>query len=260
MLETDTAERAFPYLENSSAMKPAMLSRIRTHIDKLHSGDSSVRIQLFAMPHELHMLPLYDKLLYEELVAYHNECATLNRFVHPFTFMMLDPEIGGYPVRRGTRDLGNMQGSAHHETEHYIEMQSQSDGNNARFISELLRWEQSRDGSFEVLSFDSYIHFRGEQLPDVPSIALAPRLPSYVDYLVASFGANGNAGRAARMLRGGVQRRMMAVRQGAGLLGKAMDLEDAQELVFPLWRERNKNKIRMEYYDTLVGYGPPQTL
>ncbi len=260
MPETNPAERAFPYLENSSAMKPAMLSRIRMHIDKLHSGYSSMRIQLFAMPQELHILPLYDKLLYEELVAYHNECSTPDRFVHPFTFMMLDPEISGYPIRRGNRDLGFMQGSAHHETDHYIEMQSQSDGNNARYISELLRWEQSSDGSFEVLSFDSYIHFRGEQFPDVPAIALAPRLPSYVDYLVASFGANGNVGRVERMLRGGIQRRMMAVRQGAGLFGKAMDLEDAQDLVFPQWRQRNKDKIRMDYYDTLAGYGPAQTL
>lgn len=260
MLESDTAGRAFPYLENASAIKAAMLSRIRTHIDKLHSGESSIRIQMFAMPHELHMLPLYDKLLYEELVAYHNECSTAARFVHPFTFVMLDPEIGSYPVRRGAQDLGQMEGSAEHETSHYIELQSQSDGSHAHHISEVLRWEPSLDGSFQVLSLDSFIHFRGEHFVYPASIALAPRFPSYVDYAVASYGSSEKTGRVARYVRAGMQRRMMSLRQGAGIFGKAMDLEDAEEAVFPLWRERNKHKIRMDYYDTLAGYGPPQTL
>lgn len=257
MAETGSPESMTNFLEVQAAQPDAMAERIARNIESLDRG-SLIRIVRFKLPYDVHELPVYEHRLHERLVSYHNERATLDSFVHPFTFMMLDPEISSYVPRLNGKGRLRMESASEHELRHWLELAES--GVEETDLHHALYWDHSPDATMKALTLGVLLRMPGEAAVP-PAVAAVPNYPSGDDFDVAAYRPkeDGFLSRALDAGRSFMMQRAKAHEQGIGWWRKPIDLEFATMLIYPQWRERNQDRIRMDVYDQLAGYGSPQT-
>ena len=89
-------------------------------------GDYVARFR-FRVPEQSHLLPLFQRQLFVDLVDFHNKNSDKNSFVHPLTLMIFDPTLESISKdissKRGTFENLKGEDAIHHELRHFLALQ-----------------------------------------------------------------------------------------------------------------------------------------
>lgn len=242
-------------------MKGQLKTRIASNLDNLDRGKSKASLMRFALPDELHTIPLYERELFTQLVEFHNRIATPLRFVHPFTLMILDPDIGIYRPQGVSENAPAMQNSSSRILDYYLAMQDQAKPAIPQAVlGHMLFWEQGHDEPIEALSCGVYIYPNPGEKYDVSAISAAPSFPSWQDQelMMQDASATGPLAGIRNSLKRFTAGRRKTFEQKGGMFGKVIDLDTAAESVFVRWCEENRYRINMEPFEGLAGYSGHQ--
>ena len=239
------------FLIESPLELPTMMDeRIRTNLRQLHRHHMDKFTSAFELPHELHFIPLFENILYRQLVEYHNSNSTPNRFVHPSVFMLLSPEVKRYiPSSAGAKKP--MESISEHEVKHWLEIESDKKKSGAQITCIYdLSWKKDPNGKFETLLAGSSINVKAHRHSPIISWAMGPDYPSSVDYKAMEIILPylNKYDRLKYLVDIFLANKKKAIDQGLTIFQSPLNLDQARRAIYKDWRENNKDTIRMDVY------------
>jgi len=171
------------FLINSPEQLPELMKKKVTYeINELQHHHNHKAKFAFRLPQELHFIPLFEQVLFNELVSYHNTHATKERFVHPDTFMLLDKDFCKYIPRKTGARLP-METYFEHEAKHWFEIEADNQykkGSNLVLFE--LYWITVPDTKIKALICQatnlSSVHYKSR----IMETLMGPNYPSGPDF------------------------------------------------------------------------------
>lgn len=202
-------------------------------------GDNTI---VFKASEDHHFLPLFEKVMFEELTDYHNSNGP-SHLVNPLTFMMFD---SAYPIME--RNVGketSVRGETffEHELQHLL--RARAEGMNIEYIIISFFRKETKKGSVLYIEGDcDPLTIRPPSYPTQTSISLAPRYPSSLDYEQVRIMLWSTMVRNPELAAVIEQVEEESGKHLTWLHGHALSAEQAAKILLKDWTEMRKNDIK----------------
>lgn len=240
-------------IDSPTELQAQMHDRIKWQLRQLHRHNVDLCTTAFQLPQELHFIPLYENMLFNMLITFHNNHSTPHSFVHPKTFILLDNETSNLIPTNTGANLP-MELLSDHESKHWFDIeydkQNKNGPNTPNTIIYKLYWEKIHKMKYETLMLEANIetsvaidsHFMGMiSAPNYPSehdLANLESLSSQMDI----------PHKILNKINAFLTRRIKAHQQGLSFIKKPVNLEQATNSTTRQWKKNNLHRIRMDVY------------
>ena len=152
----------YDWMRKPEDIIPRINKNIKAALGRLNiDGDFNAKFS-FRMPDQAHILPLFQKELFSDLIDFHNTNSDTNGFVHPYTLMMVDPNLRNLSVdiksRKGAFVKLYGEDAVQHELAHFLALQELWKSGAKGNIEFVLQWEKIK------ISYG--LMLEGEFIPD----------------------------------------------------------------------------------------------
>ena len=153
----------YDWMRKPEDIIPRINKNIKAALGRLNiDGDFNAKFS-FRMPDQAHILPLFQKELFSDLIDFHNTNSDTNGFVHPYTLMMVDPNLRNLSVdiksRKGAFVKLYGEDAVQHELAHFLALQELWKSGAKGNIEFVLQWEKIK------ISYLNEVHGPVKALP-----------------------------------------------------------------------------------------------
>lgn len=237
-------------IDSPAELQAQMHDRIKWQLRQLHRHNVDLCTTAFQLPQELHFIPLYEKMLFNMLITFHNNHATPHSFVHPGTFMWLDNETSNrIPVNTGANLP--MELASVHESKHWFAIKHDKQNKNGpNLMIYKLYWEKIPEMQYETLLLEPSVESIFTLDSHFMNILSAPNYPSKHDLVNLEILSSQMdiPHRVLNIINAFFTQRLKAYEQGLSFTKKPVNLEQAINSTTRQWKKNNSHRIRMNVY------------
>lgn len=248
-------------LDNNSTRNPQDLLQslkysIWDGLDKLQNHGDMVARFVFRFPQETQALFLFQNELFNQLVRLHNDESEIHAYVHPYTLMMFDPQLGNLTTKNN-RVIKNVRGedAVQHELQHFLKLQELWKADAKGEIGFDLFWQEV-NGALALTSEGGVIFKEKPNDADIIYALGGPLYPSDFDLKeIRQILLNVKGRQKFKNRTTLLQFNMQKMREqgiNSTHLKQPLNFKQAYRLLFNEWRKLRKDKISFNLWDDLI--------